>query len=94
MTYAEELRNEGEQRAQQKLMTYAEELRKEGEQRAQQKIMTYAEELRKEGEQRGIQLGEQKAQQEIAKQLLESGVDNSIVAAATHLTEDQIKSLK
>lgn len=55
--------------------------------------MNHAEELRKEG----IQLGEQKvrqAQQEIAKNLLKSGVDSSIIAAATHLTLEQIKSLQ
>ena len=36
----------------------------------------------------------QKAQQEIARQLLKSGVDSSIIATATHLSVDQIKSLR
>nr|MBP9742613.1 hypothetical protein [Burkholderiales bacterium] len=49
-------------------------------------IMSYAEELRQEGE--------QKAQQEIAKNLLKSGVDASIIASATHLTLEQINSLQ
>ena len=56
-------------------------------------VMTYAEELRREGEQRGEQRGEQKAQLEIAKNLLKSGVDRSIVAEATHLTLEQINKL-
>lgn len=56
-------------------------------------IMTYAEELRREGELRG----EQKAQaekQEIAKNLLKSGVDAKVVANAIHLSAQQIDELK
>ncbi|MBP9742878.1 MAG: Rpn family recombination-promoting nuclease/putative transposase, partial [Burkholderiales bacterium] len=67
------------------IMSYAEELRQEGEQKGLQK-----------GLQKGIQIGEQKlqkTQQEIAKNLLKSGVDASIIASATHLTLEQIKSL-
>ena len=56
-------------------------------------VMTYAEELRNEGIQLGEQRGEQKAQQEIARQLLKSGVDRSIVANATHLSLEQINNL-
>jgi predicted transposase/invertase (TIGR01784 family) len=44
-------------------------------------------------EQKGMQLGKQEAQQEIAKELLKSGIDSSIIAAATHLTVDKIKAL-
>lgn len=60
-------------------------------------LMTYAEELRQEGIQKGMQLGEIKTREEIAKiakELLKSGIDSSVIAAATHLTVDQIKSLK
>lgn len=49
-------------------------------------IMTYAEELRQEGE--------QKAQKEIAQELLKSGVDSRVIATATHLTAAQIDELK
>lgn len=60
-------------------------------------VVTYAEELRREGEQRGIHLGEQKGQHEalleIAKNLLKSGVDSSLVADATHLSLEQINNL-
>jgi predicted transposase/invertase (TIGR01784 family) len=57
-------------------------------------IMTYAEELRKEGEQRGIQLGEQKAKIEIAKEFLKAGVDSKIIANSTHLPISKIDELK
>ena len=65
-------------------------------------IMTYAEELRQEGiqigeqrgEQRGVKLGEQKAQFEIAKELLKKGVDREIVLSTTHLSNEQILQLK
>lgn len=49
-------------------------------------VMTYAEVLRKEGEQR--------CKQEIAKNLLKSGVDTSVVAKATHLTKKQLEESK
>jgi predicted transposase/invertase (TIGR01784 family) len=68
------------------IMTYAEELRREGEQRGEQRGIRL-------GEQRGEQRGEQKAQIEIAKQLLKSGVDKAIVAKATHLSLEQLKTL-
>lgn len=53
-------------------------------------VMTYAEELRREGEQKG----KQEEKQEIARNLLKSGVDTSIVAKATHLTIKQLEELK
>lgn len=40
-----------------------------------------------------MQHGKQEAQQEIAKELLKSGIGSSIIAAATHLTVDEIKTL-
>ncbi|MBP9743453.1 MAG: hypothetical protein KBD37_08850 [Burkholderiales bacterium] len=59
--------------------------------------MSYAEELLQKGRQEGMALGEQKVhqtQQEITKNLLKSGVDKSIIASATNLTLEQIKSLQ
>lgn len=53
-------------------------------------IMTFAEAKKMEG----MQLGEQKAQTDIAKQLIKSGVDEKIIANATHLTHAQIEKLK
>lgn len=76
------------------IMTYAEELRYEGEQKGRQEGIQL-------GEQRGMQLGEQKGrlegrqdtQLEIARNLLKSGVEQSLVATATNLTLEQLKSL-
>ncbi len=72
-------------------MNYAEELRQEGIKLGKQKGM-------KLGEQKGIKIGKQEgkleAQQEIARQLLKSGVDDNIIATATQLSIDQIKLLK
>ena len=48
------------------------------------------------GEQRGMQIARQEAQAEklsIARELLNSGVDRKVVLAATHLTEEQLKTL-
>lgn len=53
-------------------------------------IMTYSESLRQEGELRGKLEGKL----EIAKELLKSGIDNSIIANATHLSLEEIKKLK
>ncbi len=49
-------------------------------------VMTYAEELRKEGR--------QEEKQEIARELLKSGVDKSIVARASHLTEQELEQIQ
>lgn len=69
-------------------------------------VMSYAESLRNEGKREGIKLGkqegiklgehlgEQKAQQEIARNLLKSGIDSTVVAKVTHLTKAQIEELK
>jgi predicted transposase/invertase (TIGR01784 family) len=48
--------------------------------------MSYADELRQEGRQEGVQ--------EVARNLLKSGIDTSIVAKATHLSAKQIEELK
>ncbi len=64
--------------------------------------MTYAEELKMQGRQEGKligreegkQAGLQEERQEIAKELLKSGVDSSIIIKATHLTLDQVEKLK
>ena len=48
--------------------------------------MTYAEELRKEGR--------QEEKQQIARELLKSGVDKSIVARASHLTEQELEQIQ
>jgi predicted transposase/invertase (TIGR01784 family) len=45
------------------------------------------------GKQEGIELGRQNAQQEIALQLLKSGVDKVIVAKSTNLTLSDIEAL-
>jgi predicted transposase/invertase (TIGR01784 family) len=83
MTYAESLKREGMQLGKQEGMQLGEQRGMQlGEQRGMQL-----------GEQRGMQLGKQEAQKEIAKELLKSGVNDSVIAAATHLTLDQIKSL-
>jgi predicted transposase/invertase (TIGR01784 family) len=109
MSYAEKLRLEGEERSMQKVMSYAEKLRLEGEERSMQKVMSYAEKLRLEGEERsmqkvmsyaeklrleGCQKGRQESQQEIAKNLLMSGVDVTIVANATRLSTKEIENLR
>ncbi len=57
------------------------------------KMMTYAEELRLEGEQKGKQEGKQETQLQIAKELLEKGVDKELVFSATHLTREQINQI-
>ena len=60
-------------------------------------IMTYAEELKKEGEQRGIQLGKQEGRQEekleVATNLKKLGASEKMIAEATHLTLEQIRTL-
>jgi len=49
-------------------------------------VMTYAEQY--------TQQGKQEAQREIAKELLKSGVDESIIAKAAHLSVEEIRKLK
>ncbi len=68
-------------------------------------IMTYAEELiqkgklegimegKREGKLEGIMEGKLESQLEIAKSLLKSGIDEVIVAAATNLSLDQLRTL-
>ena len=60
--------------------------------------MTYAEELRQEGRQegleRGIQEGEHHMAQNMARELLKSGVDESIVAKASHLSKQELDEIK
>ena len=55
--------------------------------------MTYAEELRQEGLQRGLERGRLE-KQEMARELLKSGVDKSIVARASHLTEQELEQIQ
>ena len=59
----------------------------------EENVMTYAEVLKKEGEQKGLQLGEQKAQLEIAREMLKKGIDQSLVAEITKLSLAKIKTL-
>ena len=64
-------------------------------------IMTYAESVKKEGvkigiklgKQEGLQLGEQKAQFEIAKKMLATGMDQRTIAEITNLSIEQLKTL-
>ena len=56
-------------------------------------IMTYAEELIQKGKLEGNLEGKLESRLEIAKNLLESGIDKEIVAAATKLSLDQLKTL-
>ena len=64
-------------------------------------IMTYAEHLRQEGMQKGMQKGMQQGRQEgviqasldIARSLLQAGVDKSIIKQTTHLTDEELKQL-
>ena len=48
---------------------------------------------RNEGMERGIQEGELKTQK-MVKELLKSGVDEAIVAKASHLTKQQLEEIK
>ena len=61
-------------------------------------VMTYAEELRQEGRQegleRGLQRGRLEEKQEMARELLKSGVDKSIVARASHLSEQELEQIQ
>ncbi len=43
---------------------------------------------------KGIEKGKKETQEEIARNLLKAGVDYSVIALATKLTVEQIKSLK
>jgi predicted transposase/invertase (TIGR01784 family) len=49
-------------------------------------LMSYADELRQEGR--------QETQREIAKQLIESGVDYAIITKTTHLTVSELEKIK
>ena len=53
-------------------------------------IMTYAEELRLEGMQKGIQQN----QQQMVRELLNSGVDEKIIAKASNLNKKEIEAIK
>ena len=55
--------------------------------------MTYAEHLRQEGMQQGMQQGIERASLEIAKSLLQAGVDKNIIKQTTHLTDEQLSEL-
>jgi flagellar biosynthesis/type III secretory pathway protein FliH len=80
------------------IMTYAEHLRQEGMQQGMQKGMQQG---RQEGMQQGMQKGMQQGRQEgviqasldIARSLLQAGVDKSIIKQTTHLTDEELKQL-
>lgn len=63
-----------------------------------EQVMTYAESLIQEGIKKGIEKGMEKgkheAQVEIAQQLLESGIDESIISKVTHLNPKELAELK
>jgi predicted transposase/invertase (TIGR01784 family) len=65
------------------IMTYAEELRQEGMQKGRQ-----------EGMQEGIHEGMQKGMHQMAKELLKSGVDESLIAKASHLSQKELDEIK
>jgi len=56
-------------------------------------IMTYAESVKKEGMRLGRQEGRQESQLEIAKKMLDSGMEQKLVAEITNLSLEQIKTL-
>ncbi|MCC2624706.1 MAG: hypothetical protein K0R14_579 [Burkholderiales bacterium] len=101
MSWAEELRREGEERSRQKVMSYAEELRREGEERSRQKVMSYAEELRREGEERSMQKvmsyaeelrreGEERSRQKVmsyAEELRREGEERSMQKVMSYAEE-------
>ena len=68
-------------------MTYAEELRQEGLQRGIQEGL-------QRGIQRGLQRGIQEGEHHMARELLKSGVDESIVAKASHLSKQELDEIK
>ncbi|EFL91120.1 putative phage associated protein [Candidatus Regiella insecticola LSR1] len=59
--------------------------------------MTFAQQLEKRGEERGkqqgMQQGEKKASLKIAKQLLDSHVDRTLVKVATGLSDEELDTL-
>ena len=60
-------------------------------------VMSYEETLIQRGLERGLQRGLQRGKlekQELAKELLRSGVDKSIVARASHLTEQELEQIQ
>lgn len=60
----------------------------------EENVMSYAEELLQEGTIKGKIEGAREMQLNIAKELVKSGVDDTIVAKTTHLTLQQIQELK
>ncbi|WP_339058492.1 Rpn family recombination-promoting nuclease/putative transposase [Candidatus Regiella endosymbiont of Tuberolachnus salignus] len=64
---------------------------------AQEDVMTFAQQLEKRGEERGKQQGMQQGRQErnveIAKQLLASNVDRSVIKMSTGLSDEELDML-
>ena len=56
-------------------------------------VMSYEETLIQRGLEKGLQRGKLE-KQEMAKELLRSGVDKSIVARASHLTEQELEQIQ
>lgn len=69
------------------LMTIAEKLRLEGEQRGIQKGLQL-------GEQKGCQEGEREAALKIARTMLDSGLDRTLVMQMTGLTETELQQIR
>ncbi|MDQ5921970.1 MAG: hypothetical protein QG673_2029, partial [Pseudomonadota bacterium] len=67
----------------------AESKAKEAESKAKE-----AQAAKAEGLVQGMQVGEEKGRQEVARNLLKSGMEVAVVAAATNLTLEQVKSLQ
>jgi predicted transposase/invertase (TIGR01784 family) len=95
MTYAEHLRQEGMQKGMQQG-------RQEGMQQGMQKGMQQGmQQGMQKGMQEGMQKGMQQGRQEgviqasldIARSLLQAGVDKSIIKQTTHLTDEELKQL-
>jgi predicted transposase/invertase (TIGR01784 family) len=79
-------------------MTIAQQLEQRARQKGRQEgLQEGRQEGLQEGRQEGLQEGEQKGRQEaiykIARQLLDNGVDRSIVVQATGLSNDELNQL-
>ena len=56
--------------------------------------MTLAQQLEQKGMQKGMQLGKREASLEIARNLLENGMDRPSVMKMTGLTEEDLKQIR